>query len=345
MRLLFYIARAYGIPVVQPLVGYLKKCRPDVEMRFYMSDHAMEYLPADWASTSCLHGFREAQRFSPDAVLCTGNYVDPRIPGLKVQIFHGVGIEKASHYKIRHFFDLYCTSGPVVTESFLRAKDKYGYFDVAETGWPKFDHILSYPKTEPLEDKPTTILYAPTFSRKMYSGSDLGKVIHDTVRPHERWLMKCHELMDHKQLEPYCKWTLANFHTVSMEDITPLLHAADVLISDTSSVIYEFLALKKPVITYRTRGSESKGLNITHVHELRSAIDRVLENPEWYIENGWLELQKVNPYLDGKCSERVIHEVEKRVGNTSFMIRKKPLNWIRKAKVMWNAAVNKGYLN
>lgn len=54
------------------------------------------------------------QSLTTPTVLCPGNFVDFRLPGIKVELFHGIGIEKPSHYKIRRFFDLYLTSGPVV---------------------------------------------------------------------------------------------------------------------------------------------------------------------------------------------------------------------------------------
>jgi len=71
---------------------------------------------------------QDAASYHPDYVITPGNFVDFRLPGRKVQIFHGIGVEKPSHYKIRHFFDLYCTSGPFVTERFQKAAEQYGYF-------------------------------------------------------------------------------------------------------------------------------------------------------------------------------------------------------------------------
>ena len=41
------------------------------------------------------------------------------------------------------------------------------------------------------------------------------------------------------------------------DDIIPLLKAADVMVSDTSSVISEFLLQYKPVVTFRNRGARA----------------------------------------------------------------------------------------
>jgi len=49
--------------------------------------------------------------FAPQAVFVPGNHVPNFIPGLKVQVFHGLEYKKQGHIKIRDCFDLYCTQG------------------------------------------------------------------------------------------------------------------------------------------------------------------------------------------------------------------------------------------
>ena len=351
MKLVFYIARRYGIPVVKPIIAYLQQHKPTYSYAFYTSREVQNAFPPEWDSARILPHISAARSYEPDAVLCTGNYVDYRIPGIKVQLFHGVGIEKASHYKIRHFFDLYCTCGPCVTEVFKRNARLYPYFEVAETGWPKFDHILNYqaPKSSSAPELVTdskTILYAPTFSRRLHSAWELLHTIPQIIEPHERWIVKYHELMDAQWIAA-CK-QLAKKHAITLvgssEDITPYLWESDIMISDTSSVIYEFIALGKPVITYNTLGSDQKGYAITQPGMLRKALDSVSKNPEYYVKKGLQELLKVNPYTDGLCSKRVIEAVEKQVQRVPTM-HKKPLNLFRKAQVLWHYYFKKGYLD
>ena len=65
---------------------------------------------------------------------------------LRVQVFHGFNVRKRSdnkgHFRVRGFFDLYCTQGPDTTLPFKVLEKKFGYFKVVETGWPKMDPMF-----------------------------------------------------------------------------------------------------------------------------------------------------------------------------------------------------------
>ncbi|MEJ2546143.1 MAG: hypothetical protein P8Y99_18930 [Calditrichaceae bacterium] len=91
MKYLFYIAKAYSIPIVQPLVTYLEEQTAD--FRFYVSEKVRERKPEKWCHNKILTRLKDARQFKPDFVLCPGNFVDFRIPGMKVQLFHGLGVE------------------------------------------------------------------------------------------------------------------------------------------------------------------------------------------------------------------------------------------------------------
>ncbi|TVR82386.1 MAG: CDP-glycerol glycerophosphotransferase [Saprospirales bacterium] len=347
MKYLFYLAKQYSLPVIDPLVRFLDLYRPQSQYRFLISKGVEGCIPKNWDKRKILKGIRLAIQFAPDAVICPGNYVDHRIPGLKVQVFHGVGVEKASHYRIRGFFDLYLTSGPFVTEKFLRLGEKYRYFSVAETGWPKFDHIINYTKNYDLpklsRSRQKVILYAPTFSRRMESASVLLEKIPELIQPGEIWLIKFHELMNLQLVESLKQELNNQILILDRGDITPYLHLADIMISDTSSVIYEFSCLDKPVITYRTLGNKEKGLDIQEASELRPTLNKVIEDPNYKLKERRYALSRVNPWLDGNNSRRVIEAIENL--NPSKLAGKKPLNLVRKGKILYNYYFKKGHFN
>ena len=116
MKILFYVSKKYSIPIITPIVKYLKKT--EHSFAFFMSKKVKNELTSELNKYELLQNIEETKLFSPDVVIAPGNFVDFRIPGIKVQIFHGLGIEKVSHFKIRHFFDVYCTSGPFVTKKY-----------------------------------------------------------------------------------------------------------------------------------------------------------------------------------------------------------------------------------
>jgi len=343
MKFLFYISKQYSIPIIDPIVEYLDQT--DHEFAFFVSGKVHRILPDEWQKFQVFSDVKSAGTFKPDFVLVPGNFVDFRIPGIKVQLFHGLGVEKPSHYKIRHFFDVYCTSGPFVTDRFLVLKKKYKYFEILETGWPKVDHILSFPRGELVKNIPVDkkiILFAPTHSRKMESASELMEIIPEIIRDDEFWLIKFHELMDKDVVNEFKQKLGPNVHFIEDYDITPYLHAADLLISDTSSVFYEFMLLDKPVISYKTQSRLDKGLNITDPSILQDAIDWSLQNPGNHREQRKKHIQEINPHLDGKISKRLIAKL---IENKDKLSRvKKPLNLFRKLQILYHEKYKKGYL-
>jgi len=345
MKILFYISKKYSLPIIDPIVKYLEDTNH--LFAFFTSQKVMKQIPTDLNRYKFLSNIEETKLFSPDLVIVPGNFVDFRIPGIKVQIFHGLGVEKASHYKIRHFFDVYCTSGPFVTGKYKKLQKKNKYFLVKETGWSKADHIVNYP-TINLREKfkipknKKVILFAPTHSKKMQSAESLLPIIPNMINEDEIWFLKFHELMNKK-----VKNSIRNSKNIKIiddYDITPYLHLADVLITDTSSVAYEFMILDKPVITYRTQSRKNKGIDISRPSELRKAIDISLSDPQEFHQNRINHIKEINPRIDGKICENLISTLEKILNNNELQGKIKPLNLFRKFQVLYHEKHKKGYL-
>jgi hypothetical protein len=350
MRYLFYISKFYSIPIIQPVMDYLDASIVN-EYVIMVSRKVDQRLREEniWQDKNIITTVEEGRLFNPDYCLSPGNYVDFRLPGIKVEIFHGIGIEKESHYEIRHFFDVYLTSGPVVTERFNKLQKKHKYFLVRETGWPKMDYIMKYPHEKIREkynfpENKKIILYAPTFSEKLQSGDDLLPIIPGIINADEIWLIKFHEFMDKKIVESIRNNYKENLQLVDTYDITPYLYIADVMISDTSSVLYEFMALDKPVITYRTLSRTDKGIDIQNPDELRSALDRTFADPGEYSPLRKGNLSEVNPYLDGMIAQRVVFTLNNIVTNDELPKKKKPLNLFRKMRILYHEKFRRGHL-
>ncbi len=344
MKLLFYVSKLYSIPVIQPLVK--EAAEQKVEIALFVSSKVSRKLPETLSTVEAFTELKDAIAFNPDFVLCPGNFVDFRLPGIKVELFHGIGIEKPSHYKIRHFFDLYLSSGPVVTARFKEMERKRGYFRTVETGWPKIDHILNYDITDirkrfNLPQDKKIILYAPTHSSSMESAKDILPAIEKIMKSDEIWFCKPHEFMDKELLQ---ELRGKQVKLIDDCDITPYLHLADVLISDTSSVIYEFMVLEKPVITYRTLSRKDKGIDIQSAAELRNALDRSLSSPGEFAGQRQRHLREVNPRLDGSISRGII-DLLSSIDSTQPMSKgRKPLNLFRKMQILYHSRFRKGYL-
>ncbi len=344
MKLLFYVSKLYSLPVIEPLAK--EALGRNIDYAIFASSKVERNLPTSLSNATVFRDLHDAIEFSADYVLCPGNFVDFRLPGIKVELFHGIGIEKPSHYKIRHFFDIYLTSGPVVTQRFLKIQKKHEYFSVIETGWPKMDHILSYDTSDlrahyEIPDGKKVILYAPTHSSRMESANSITSIIDSIMKEDEVWFCKPHEFIGKNVLDQLRK---NNLVIVDSYDITPYLHLADVLVSDTSSVLYEFMALNKPVITMNTLSREDKGININSTEQLRSALDRSLEYPLEFAEERERHLKEVNPRLDCSISSTVLSLLENMAGKLPAGRRRKPMNLFRKMQVLYHSRFRKGYL-
>ena len=196
-RYLHFITKPYSLSVIQALVEEIERGHWGDSL-IILPPLLEKYIRNDMRYTTSIE---EAGSFDPDVVFVPGNVVHDKIPGLKVQVFHGICEEKGGHYKITSFFDLYCTSGPLITRNFKKLAEKYGYFHVVETGWPKVDLLMNpYNRAEILmklgvRPENSIILYAPTFSPiailqrgiipalKSRKGSPLGKIFKKKYPP------------------------------------------------------------------------------------------------------------------------------------------------------------------
>jgi len=345
MKYLFYISKKYSIPIIQPLRDYLERTGEDYVL--FVSDKVKRTLSSDWNPKRIMTNVDQAIAFNPDFALAPGNFIDFRIPGIKVQIFHGLGVEKESHYKIRHFFDVYLTSGPLVTKRFKKLQQRYKTFIVLETGWPKVDYILNYSKNSlrqkyGIPENKKVVLYAPTFSRKMESASDLLTFIPDIINDDEVWIIKFHELMNKEISEGIQNTDSDKIKIIDTFDITPLLHVADCILSDTSSVLYEFLTLKKPVVTYRTMSRPEKGINIDQPKQLREAINLALVNG--VSSDNMHCLKEVNPYLNSEIAANIFGKLKQIKEKNLLDGIHRRANLVRKLQVLYHAKFKKGYL-
>ena len=116
--------------------------------------------------------------------------------------------------------------------------------------------------------------------------------------------------MDKEKISEYQNMAGDSLKVLGNVEITPYLHASDIMISDTSSVVYEFMVLDKPVITYKTISNSDKCYNIEHPSELRAALDFCFTKPEEIVKKQQEFLKQVNPTLDGEISEKIFKSLD-----------------------------------
>ncbi|RMF08128.1 MAG: CDP-glycerol glycerophosphotransferase family protein [Candidatus Neomarinimicrobiota bacterium] len=330
-RYLLFVTQTYSFSILEPVADVLRT-DPESEFRWTVAGRARQEGPPDPGLE-----LSAVMDWNPDFILVPGNVVPYWWPGRKIQVFHGLGEEKKGHYRITGFFDLYCTPGPHVTRTFLELRKHHPYFLVAETGWPKLDrlHLTDLRPRRKRElgldpDQPV-ILYAPTFSPKLTSAPDLFPEIQRLQEKEYQWIIKFHPLMNADWIRTY--QTLASSRCVfpSTDDILPLMEAADILVTDTSSVAYEFLLLDRPIVTFRARARQEKGIDISLPEDLEGAITRSLLDPEELASVRREIREELHPYLDGASSRRLLDTIRRLQHSGAFTaLPKKPANWWRK---------------
>lgn len=309
----------YAIDILNPLQEYVTDNNLPHEVMWYI--HKPKISTFEHASkVRWTNSIQEAYDFSPEAVFVPGNIVPYYLPGVKIQVFHGYAAEKKDHWIIRRYFDTYFTQGPYFTSHFKALSEEYGDFEVVETGWPKQDWIKRNLHTYDAErqrlldstGRKRIILYAPTFSPKLTSLPLEGmKERLGELAEHNDALvvMKFHPLTRKEWADEYRAWAESKDNVIFVnhgENITKYQLMSDVLISDTSSTVYEFLLLSRPVITVRTIAKDIYWENTATPDGLEEAYRRAMNDPEAIARRQWI-VDNYDPYLDGHVCERMLN--------------------------------------
>jgi CDP-glycerol glycerophosphotransferase (TagB/SpsB family) len=329
-KYLFYISQNYSFEILRPLQQEIIKQGSIVAWFIAGDDVEKNHFNANETVLNCVD---DVIKFNPVASFIPGNVIPRFIPGIKVQVFHGLEWKKKGHFVIRDCFDLYCTHGIASTVRFQELAKKHQFFDVKETGWPKLDNLFNTPKEEYFSDKKPTILFAPTFSPSLTSAPYLYEQITTLVNENKyNWLVKFHPKMDEKWIKLYSQLSCDNLKIIESANINSLLQSADIMVSDTSSVIGEFALLGKPVISLNNSQPGNYLINITEAKELPHALEVALSPSAALISAINHYADELHPYNDGKSSLRILEAVEDIQSNGKQSQKPLPLNIIRNLK-------------
>jgi CDP-Glycerol:Poly(glycerophosphate) glycerophosphotransferase len=250
-------ARLRQVPCVDVFVsGGLRSKTPEGER---LHDAEAMYAPFGLPSESVLT-VEQIQEMDFDVLFCSNTKkIEPRTYAQSIEIFHGMSFRNKAVREENTGNDRYFVLGPYM----LRRFREFGFFGepdprAVEVGFPKTDRLLdgsldrgailrSYGFTG---DRPV-ILYAPTGAKHNSletMGGDLIRLLSATgeydllVKPHDH---PKHKLNWFERLAP-----LEHEHLklVREPDVVPTLFAADLLMSDASSVVNEYALLDRPIV-------------------------------------------------------------------------------------------------
>lgn len=332
-KYLFFVSHSYAYSVLRPLQKEIWR-RGD-HVAWFIENTSPVFLKEN---ETHLKTIQEVIDYNPYATFAPGNHIYDFFPGIKVEVFHGLYYKRVNcdeHYKIRGWFDLYCVVSPLFMPTFKKLEQKHGSFKVIETGWSKLDDYLPVPKLKEEGQKPT-IIYSSTFTKSIRSVDLFYDEIQSLIKKKDwEWIFAFHPKMDQKILDKYKKLADENENAsfYDGEDRVSLYRKADVMLCDSSSVIYEFLWFDKPVVTYKNTFPGNHLIDIDNPDLLAGSIEKALQHPPELMQNIKTFMDKLHPHRDGKSSGRVLDAVDWFDKNHKGKLKKKPLNLIRKFKI------------
>jgi CDP-glycerol glycerophosphotransferase (TagB/SpsB family) len=267
----------------------------------------------------------------PDIVIMARHvarkFPEPRMVkiGMRHGAYHFKEFVSADRYNA---FDIYF----VTSEREVELAHARGITTACVGGFPKLDPAFNgaisaemlntYREKLGIRDSRKTIIFTTTWDK---SGSSAI----------ERWIDRLPELLDdyhvlvtvHQWVSRVYKEKLKKTPGISYiedKDILPYLMISDVLIGDSSSIIAEFCALDKPIITFRVpRGRRWSGeveemlnemsIRIDPFDELRPALEAALGDPDALSSQRRYYSRMMFDDLDGKHAERIVEIMRARL--------------------------------
>ncbi|MFL9831042.1 UDP-N-acetylglucosamine 2-epimerase [Flavobacterium sp. ARAG 55.4] len=333
-KFLIYISYPYSIPIGAPIQKEIERQGHQI---YWFSD--LEETKRYFKNNEpVLNSVQEVMTYKPDIVLTATDVVPDFFPGIKVQIFHGFLSNKReemkSHFRIRGFFDLYLTQGPSTTSVFKELSQKLGFFEVVETGWSKVDPL--FPIENRKQNHKPVIMISSTFTTRLSLAlnDDVFNEIKRMVQSGKyRFICVLHPKLDQATKDKFESLNGENFQYYDTTDLVPLFKQADIMLSDTTSAIVEFLLQKKPVVTFRTNKIMSHLINVTETVDLEKNIDHALSYPDDLLLEIEQYVKITHPYSDGKSSERIVKAALDFLNKDRSYLKNKPFNFLRKWKI------------
>lgn len=335
LNIVLFCEHRYAISILNPIQLECNKSSK-YEVLWFVDSRNIKEFPLQ-NEVKWTNSIQTIYDFHPDIIFVPGNIVPYYLPGVKIEIFHGYAAEKKDHWVIRRYLDMYFTQGPFFTTTFKKLANKYKDFEVVETGWTRQDwiyqnlHTYDNKKAEILSEynKSKIVLYAPTFSPSLTS---LPKIKANLKRLAAEKdvviLLKFHPLTKQEWIDEYKQLAteVDNIVWVDDNDISKYNLMADVMISDTSSAVYEFLLLNKPVITLDNVAKDKYWLDINSADKLCWAYDEILTSDYYLLQRRWI-IDNYDPYLDGKVSRRMLDAAEDYIARNGVPEKRKVNIW------------------
>lgn len=303
---------------------------------------------------------RAIRKLAPEVFICGWSRYPLRefVPDstLVGMIYHGIGVKPSYWLDNDERLDIRFVEGPY---RMTQLREKGVTTDLALTGFAKLDPLFggNFPSRDTLltemglDPQKKTILYAPTFYPSSFGRfkESLGEQTRDynlIIKLH-MWVYFLSQFAgismkpQRKLVEKFIR-QFSHIHVVQPEvyNIIPYYQAADLLLTEASSTIYEMAAMDKPIIVarfYQLRASHrlfngrlyrrrlDAGMSrevsdfcieLNKPQDLEMTLKRAFDQPTGLTEKHKKYQDDMLYKLDGKASQRIVEAIVDRLSRS-----------------------------
>ena len=195
--------------------------------------------------------------------------------------------------------------------------------------------VAGMPADTAPETRGPVILFGSTFTERLSAAPHLhAQIAADIAAGDHYWLLTLHPKCPPELFERYRALAGANARFIEPEQVMAAQRAADVLVSDTSSIVSEFIVQHKPVVTFRNRVPKPHMIDFDDPAQLQAMLQRALHPDEALQAEIVRYADAIHPYRDGLSSERVIAATEDFLAGEMGTLRRKPFgSWVRDLQI------------
>lgn len=261
---------------------------------------------------------------------------------LAVLLYHGIGVKSCYYTDYNPRIDVRYIEGEYRQKEFKRREIDT---NLVVTGFPKLDIMTKdYSKLKEklsLDPDKKTILYAPTFypSSIEVFGDQLGELTREfnlIIKLHHfSWIFKKYKHQRNLLEKLSEKYKHIHLIPVEFSNIAELYNLSDVLLTEASSTLFEYLATGNPVVVcdfmhlrwnhrllpfrFNKRMDNEINSQLDFVYrlktpgELNKIVEKaIIERPE-RLELIQKRQKQILGVVDGKASERVVADLIRRI--------------------------------
>jgi len=345
--IVFYVAYPYYFPHFIPIakqfekegysVGFALEKKQNIElMRKIAKENQYDYYEVE----DDLSSIRAKVLFVANTTLQSD-----KLSMKTVFLCHGIGTKKCGFERALQQYDMVLVEGDYRYEKYASQYPQYTS-KLVKVGYTKLDGYLEVSKEKRnkllqsygLESRKKTILYAPTFfpSSIEKMSDDFPQELSDyniIIKPHYLSLSRKRYKKQQKKFQIWSRYPNVALIGAEGYNLLEYMAISDVMISDESSAVFEFAAMKKPVIINHflalrfsyylnpkkllkrmdeeMEAFKDVGFRAYNYHEMITYVKSVIEKPA-LLEDLPIELiQKICGEVDGLASVRVVQAVEK----------------------------------